>query len=91
MPVQIGQPAPEFQLQDTTLNKVSLGSLRGENILVLFFPLAFSGVCTKELCAVRDDLSKYSSLQTRVVGISVDSPFSLARFKEDQGIPFTLL
>ena len=91
MPVQIGQQAPDFQLQDTTLNMVTLGSFRGENLLILFYPLAFSGVCTKELCAVRDDLSKYASLKTRILAISVDSPFALARFKEDQGLSFHLL
>jgi peroxiredoxin len=91
MTLQIGQQAPDFQLQDTTLNKVNLGSFRGENLLILFFPLAFTGVCTRELCLVRDGLSKYDSLGTRILSISVDSPFALARFKEDQGLTFSLL
>ncbi len=91
MKIQIGQTAPEFTLHDTAKNKVSLSDFTGKNVLLLFFPQAFTGVCTKELCAVRDDISHYNNVQAEVIGISVDSVFTLAKFKEDQQYNFTLL
>ncbi|MCU0381431.1 MAG: peroxiredoxin [Chitinophagaceae bacterium] len=89
--IQPGQPAPDFSLYDTEKKKVSLGDFRGKNVLLLFFPQAFTGVCTKELCAVRDSIGLYEDLNAVVLGISVDSVFTLARFKEDQGYNFPLL
>jgi peroxiredoxin len=91
MAIQIGQAAPDFTLHDSEKNKVTLSELRGENVLLLFYPLAFTGVCTKELCSVRDNLHFYSGLNAKVLGISVDSLFTLARFKEDQSYNFPLL
>jgi glutaredoxin-dependent peroxiredoxin len=91
MGTKIGQPAPEFTLHDTTKNKVSLSDFKGKNVLLLFFPQAFTGVCTKELCAVRDDISRYSNVNAQVIGISVDSVFTLAKFKEEQQYNFPLL
>jgi len=87
-----GSPAPNFSLYDSMKNKISLESFIGnKNVLLLFFPLAFTGVCTKELCAVRDNISKYHNLNAEVIGISVDSIFTLAKFKEEQQLNFTLL
>ncbi len=87
-----GTPAPNFSLYDSMKNKTSLESFVGnKNVLLLFFPLAYTGVCTKELCAVRDDMSKYHNLNAEVIGISVDSIFTLAKFKEEQQLNFTLL
>ena len=91
MPVIIGQPAPEFALYDSAKNLVKLSELRGKNVLLLFFPLAFTSTCTKELCSVRDTIAVYNNANAVVFGISVDSPQTLARFKEDQGLNFTLL
>ena len=91
MNILTGQTAPEFTLHDTAKNKVSLTDFKGKNVLLLFFPQAFTGVCTKELCAVRDDISRYSNLNAQVIGISVDSVFTLAKFKEDQQYNFPLL
>jgi glutaredoxin-dependent peroxiredoxin len=91
MSIQIGQTAPEFTLFDSAKNKVNLSDLKGKNVLILFFPQAFTGVCTKELCAVRDDISRYNNVHAQVIGISVDSVFTLAKFKEDQQYNFTLL
>jgi glutaredoxin-dependent peroxiredoxin len=91
MPIQIGQQAPDFSLYDTTKTKVTLSDLRGQNVLLLFFPLAFTSTCTKELCSVRDNIGMYDQLQAKVMAISVDSPQTLARFKEDQHLNFTLL
>jgi len=91
MSIQVGQSAPDFTLHDSDKNKVTLSALRGESVLLLFYPLAFTGVCTKELCAVRDNLHFYNNLHAKVLGISVDSIFTLARYKEDQGYNFPLL
>lgn len=91
MAIEVGQSAPEFGLFDTAKNKVSLGSLKGKNVLLLFFPQAFTGVCTKELCAIRDDISRYNNANAEVLGISVDSVFTLGKFKEEQGYNFPLL
>ncbi|MDF2384845.1 peroxiredoxin [Nostoc ellipsosporum NOK] len=91
MSLKTGDKAPDFTLPDTDKNEVTLSSLKGENVLLLFFPLAFTSVCTKELCSVRDNLSLYNNANVRVLGISVDSPFTLAKFKEEQGLNFTLL
>ncbi len=91
MTIEIGQSAPEFSLFDTNKNKVSLSSFRGKNVLILFFPLAFTGVCTKELCAVRDDISRYNNANAEVLGISVDSVFTLNKYKDEQKYNFPLL
>jgi glutaredoxin-dependent peroxiredoxin len=91
MKIEKGQKAPDFTLFDTDRKEVSLKDLHGKNVLLLFFPLAFTGVCTKELCTVRDNIASYSSVNATVLGISVDSPMTLAKFKEEQGLNFTLL
>jgi peroxiredoxin len=91
MTLEIGQPAPHFTLHDSDKNVVSLNDHLGKNILLLFFPLAFTGVCTKELCAIRDDISNYNNANAIVFGISVDSFATLKKFKEEQGYNFTLL
>ncbi|MEY4778086.1 MAG: hypothetical protein RIS13_834 [Bacteroidota bacterium] len=91
MAIQQGQMAPGFSLFNTEKNKVSLADYKGKNLVILFFPLAFTGVCTTELCTVRDNLNVYTSLNADVVGISVDSLFSLGKFKEEQQYNFPLL
>ncbi len=91
MAIQVGQQAPDFTLRDTDKNKVTLSEQRGKSVLLLFFPLAFTSTCTKELCMTRDNLATYNELNTTVFGISVDSLFSLKRYKEDQALNFTLL
>lgn len=91
MALKIGQPAPDFKLVDTNKKEVSLSDYRGKNVVVLFFPMAFSGVCTAELCSVRDDIGTYQALDAQVLAISVDSPFTLGKFREDQSFSFPLL
>lgn len=91
MNIEIGQTAPEFTLYDTDKNKISLADFKGKNVLLLFFPQAFTSTCTKEFCAVRDDISRYSNANAQVIGISVDSVFTLKRYKEDQQYNFPLL
>ena len=80
MTLPIGAEAPDFTLKTKApdgLNDVSLSSFRGNhNVVLLFFPFAFTGVCTEETCSVRDDLSSYEELDAQVLGISVDSPFA---------------
>jgi len=91
MALTIGEAAPEFALYNTDRNKVSLSGLRGKNVLLLFFPQAFTSTCTKELCAVRDDIGRYSNANAEVIGISVDSVFTLKKYKEEQQYNFPLL
>lgn len=86
-----GQKAPQFTLFSSDKREVSLTDSTGKNVVILFFPMAFTGVCTAELCEVRDNISTYAGLNADVLAISVDSPFTLAKFKEDQNLPFDLL
>lgn len=90
--INLNQVAPNFTLHTSDLKvQVTLSDFKGKNVLLLFFPQAFTGVCTKELCGVRDNIALYSNANAEVFGISVDSPFTLAKFKEEQGLNFTLL
>jgi peroxiredoxin len=87
-----GKKAPDFQIKDTEGNDVRLSDFQGsKNVLVLFFPLAFTGVCSKEMCYMRDELNFYSDLNVEVLGISVDSFFTLKEFKNARELNFTLL
>jgi glutaredoxin-dependent peroxiredoxin len=87
----VGQPAPFFSLYDTTKHKVSLPDFKGRNLVILFFPLAFSSVCTRELCEMRDRYTEFTKLNTEVVAMSVDSLYANAKFKEIYKLPFPLL
>lgn len=92
MSIQVGQSAPDFTLYSSDKKPVKLSDFKGsQNVLLLFFPQAFTGVCTKELCAVRDDIARYNQANAQVLGISVDSVFTLAKFKEEQQYNFPLL
>ncbi|MCA0365950.1 MAG: redoxin domain-containing protein [Bacteroidetes bacterium] len=91
MALQIGDIAPDFKLYSTEKQEVSLSSYKGKKVVVLFFPMAFTGVCTTELCSLRDDIASYQNLNAEILAISVDSPFTLGKFKEDQKLPFPLL
>lgn len=91
MAIQIGQAAPDFTLFDNEKNPVTLSALKGKNVLLLFFPQAFTSVCTKELCGVRDNIGQYQHADASVYGISVDSVFTLNKFREDQQFNFPLL
>ena len=88
---EIGQKAPAFSLYDTEKTKIALDDFLGKKVLLLFFPLAFSNTCTKELCSVRDGITAYNNSNAVVLGISVDSVHTLKKFKEDQSLNFTLL
>lgn len=92
MAVRPGDPAPDFTLKNTALEEVTLSSFRGRsNVVLLFVPLAFTGVCTKELCEVSAGLAAYADLDAKVLGISVDSPFSQKAWAEKEGIQIPLL
>jgi peroxiredoxin len=91
MAIQTGQAAPDFTLRDNEKNKVTLSDQKGKNVVLLFFPLAFTSTCTKELCYMRDNLAIYNNLNAQVYGISVDSLFTLNKFKEEQNLNFPLL
>jgi peroxiredoxin len=91
MQIQPGHKAPEFSLYDSEKNKVSLSDFSGKNVLLLFFPQAFTSVCTQELCGVRDNIGRYSNAKAQVLGISVDSVFTLDQFKNSQQFNFPLL
>lgn len=91
MKIEVGHTAPNFTLYDSEKNKVTLSELKGQNVLILFFPLAFTSTCTKELCTVRDNISLYNNANAKVLGISVDSLHTLAKYKAEQKLNFTLL
>jgi len=91
MLLTIGTKAPDFKLVDSDKKEVSLSEYAGKNLIIHFFPASFTGVCTTQLCTVRDGINLYRNDTTDVVAISVDLPFTLAKFKEDQNLNFRLL
>ncbi len=91
MNLNIGDNAPDFTLFDSDKAEVTLTSFKDKNVVILFFPAAFTGVCTSELCSVRDSMNIYSVLNAQVLAISVDSVFTLNKFKADQSYNFPLL
>ncbi len=92
MAVEVGDQAPEFTLRDYNNQQVSLSSFRGtSNVLLVFYPFAFSGICQGELCQLRDELADYEAGDVQVLGVSVDTPFSLKAWAQQQNYTFPLL
>ena len=91
MALQVGDQAPDFTLLNTEAKEVSLADFAGKKVVLHFFPLAFTGVCTTQLCTLRDNFGFYEGIGAQVLGISVDSPFTLAKFKEENNYQFPLL
>ncbi|MBY6351777.1 peroxiredoxin [Rhodococcoides corynebacterioides] len=92
MPLEVGAQAPEFTLKDQNNQPVSLSDYRGrKNVLLIFFPLAFTGTCQGELCRVRDELPKFENDETAVVAISVGPPPTHKIWAAEQGYLFPLL
>jgi mycoredoxin-dependent peroxiredoxin len=91
MSLSVGDTAPDFSLPDQDKQVVSLAELRGAPVLVVFYPFAFSGICTGELCQLRDELDAYTGAGVQVVAISTDPTFSLKAFREKEGFGFPLL
>ena len=87
----IGDMAPDFTLTAQDKSSVTLSDMRGSRVILAFYPAAFTGVCTKEMCSFSDGMVSLESSVARVLGISVDSPFSNAAFAEANGITFPLL
>lgn len=92
MPLEVGTLAPEFTLKDQNNQDVSLADYRGEkNVLIVFYPLAFTGVCQGELCKVRDELPKYENDNAAIIAISVGPPPTHKIWAAEQGYTFPLL
>jgi peroxiredoxin len=91
MALQVGDKAPDFKLFSSALQEVSLSDYKGKKLVIHFFPMAFTGTCTTQLCTMRDSFGYYEGMNAEVVGISVDSPFTLAKFKETESYQFPLL
>ena len=92
MAVEVGSNAPDFTLKDFNNQQVTLSSFRGtSNVLLVFYPFAFSGICRGELCQLRDEFADYTSADVRVLGVSVDTPYSLKAWAEQEGFQFPLL
>jgi len=85
------EKAPDFELVDTDLKKTRLSELKGSPVILAFFPGAFTSVCSKEMCTFRDSMAKFNKFRVKVLGISVDHPFSLSAFKQQNNLNFTLL
>ena len=90
--IQVGEHAPDFTLKDQNNEEFTLSAFRGRQaVLIIFYPLAFTGICTGELCAVRDDLATFQNEDVQTVTISVDSSYSHKIFGEREGYEFPLL
>jgi peroxiredoxin (alkyl hydroperoxide reductase subunit C) len=92
MTVEVGSPAPDFTLKNQDGQEVSLSDFRGDKaVLLVFFPFAFSGICTGELCSVRDDLSSFQNEKVQILGVSCDTTWSLQVWAQQEGYEFPLL
>jgi glutaredoxin-dependent peroxiredoxin len=91
MSISTGQPAPQFALFSSELKEVSLADFKRKKVVLHFFPMAFTGTCTTQLCTMRDNFGYYDGLNAQILAISVDSPFTLAKFKEENNYQFPLL
>ena len=91
MSLQQGQAAPQFTLVSSAKQKVSLSDFKGKKVVLQFFPMAFTGTCTTQLCTMRDNFGYYDGHNAVILGISVDSPFTLAKYKEEYNYQFEML
>jgi peroxiredoxin len=91
MSLSVGDTAPDFNLRDQDKQVVSLAELRGAPVLLVFYPFAFSGTCTGELCQLRDELALYTDAGVQVIAVSTDPVFSLKAFREKESLDFPLL
>ncbi|RKR15239.1 peroxiredoxin [Maribacter vaceletii] len=90
MIVEVGKKAPDFSLVGTDLQQIKLSDFKGKNLILHFFPLAFTSVCTEQLCTANGEDNDYASLNAAVVGVSVDSPFVLDKFAKENNLNFPL-
>ena len=91
MPVDVGQAGPDFSLYDTDRQQRTLSEFKGQNVVIAFFPGAFTGVCTTEMCTLRDSLSQFNSMNAQVIGISVDGAMAQKAFSDQNNLGFTVL
>jgi mycoredoxin-dependent peroxiredoxin len=91
MSLEIGQAAPDFSLRDQNKQTQNLSEYRGKPVVLLFYPMDFSGVCSEEMACMRDNLPRFQNLDAQVFGVSVDSTYSHAVFAQQQGVEFPLL
>ena len=91
MALSMGSVAPNFALFNTEKKEICLASFKGQKVVLVFFPLAFTGVCTTELCSLRDSLAAYNQVNAQVLGISIDSLFVLGEYEKELGVQFDLL
>jgi peroxiredoxin len=91
MALTVGTKAPDFKLISSDKKDITLSSFAGKNLVIHFFPAAFTGVCTEQMCSNRDELTYYTNLNAEVIGLSVDMPFTLGVFKEKNNINFPLV
>ncbi|MEV7395988.1 peroxiredoxin [Aeromicrobium sp. NPDC092404] len=91
MSLDVGSVAPDFTLKSQHGEDVSLSSFRGTNVLLVFIPFAFSGICSDELAALRDDADTFEAAQTQILVVSCDHFFSNRAFADQQGHPFPVL
>ncbi len=91
MAIAVGQPAPEFTLKDQSQKEVKLSDFRGKNIVLIFYPLDFSPVCTNEHACFVNDMKRFETFNAQVLGLSVDSVWSHKAFADKMGISYPLL
>lgn len=91
MPLAIGTPAPEFTLKDQDGNEVTLSSFRGQPVVLNFYPFAFSGLCTDEVCDVRDDQALFAETNTQVLAVSCDPIYTLKAWREANQVAYPML
>jgi peroxiredoxin len=91
MAVEVGQSAPDFTLYDTDRKQRSLSEFKGKNVVLAFFPGAFTGVCTTEMCALRDNIDQFNSMNAQVIGITVDPPFAQKAWTDQNKVNYPFL
>ncbi len=91
MAAEVGQAAPEFNLYDNDRQQRKLSDFKGQNVVLAFFPGAFTGTCTTEMCTFRDRADAFNSMNAQVLGISVDGPFALKAWSDANNLNFPLL
>ena len=91
MAIAVGQPAPDFTLHETLERQRSLRDFRGRNVVLAFFPGAFTPVCTTEMCALRDRIDRFAAMNAEIIGITVDPPFVLDAWKAAHDVDYTFL
>ena len=91
MSVEVGQVAPEFTLKDQNGNEVALSDYRGKTVVLMFYPFAFTGICTRELCAIRDEAADFVNDKVQTISVSCDSQFTLKNFADTEGFTHPLL